>query len=79
MEAKRWAQPDPFTPVVRTASIEAGGKIVSDLADAAFAGDWRIYGRDHAAAACQPPNFGKALTLHLCRAERFYGRYRAPD
>ncbi len=45
VEAKRWAQPDPFVPVVRTASIEAGGKDVTDLANAAFPDDWRIYAR----------------------------------
>ncbi len=45
VDAKRWAQADPFVPVVRTASIEAGGKTVTDLANADFPPDWRIYAR----------------------------------
>ncbi len=45
VDAKRWAQPDPFTPVVRTDSIEAGGKTVTDLTNAAFPDAWRFYAR----------------------------------
>ena len=43
VDPKRWHQPDPFVPVIRTASIEAGGKIVTDFS--APADDWRIYAR----------------------------------
>ncbi len=43
VDPKRWSQPDPFVPVIRTASIEAGGKPVSDLAG--MTDDWRIYAR----------------------------------
>lgn len=45
VDPKRWAQPDPWTPVVRTDTIEAGGKIVTDLAHADFPDQWRIYAR----------------------------------
>src|SRR5439155_12360541 len=43
VDPKRWSQPDPFIPVIRTASIEAGGKIVTDFSQAAD--DWRVYAR----------------------------------
>ena len=45
VDPKRWAQPDPFVPVVRTASIEAGGMVVTSLAGATYPDDWRIYAR----------------------------------
>jgi acetylornithine deacetylase/succinyl-diaminopimelate desuccinylase-like protein len=45
VDPKRWAQPSPFIPVVRTTSIEAGGTIVTDLKNASFPDDWRIYAR----------------------------------
>jgi acetylornithine deacetylase/succinyl-diaminopimelate desuccinylase-like protein len=45
VDPKRWAQPDPFTPVLRTDSIEAGGKPVTDLTNATFPDAWRIYAR----------------------------------
>ena len=45
VDAKRWAQPDPFVPVVRTDSIEAGGTVVTDLSSATFPDAWRIYAR----------------------------------
>lgn len=45
VEVKRWAQPDPFVPVVRTDSIEAGGTVVTDLSHATFPDAWRIYAR----------------------------------
>lgn len=44
VDAKRWAQPDPFTPVIRTDTIEAGGKVVSALPENIPDG-WRIYAR----------------------------------
>jgi acetylornithine deacetylase/succinyl-diaminopimelate desuccinylase-like protein len=43
VDPKRWSQPDPFIPVIRTASIEAGGKIVTDISRPSD--DWRIYAR----------------------------------
>ena len=45
VEPKRWAQPDPFVPVIRTASIEAGGTVVTNISDARISDDWRIYAR----------------------------------
>jgi acetylornithine deacetylase/succinyl-diaminopimelate desuccinylase-like protein len=44
VDAKHWAQPDPFTPVIRTDTIEAGGKLVDTLPDA-LPDNWRIYAR----------------------------------
>jgi len=44
VDRKRWAQPDPFTPVIRTDLIEAGGKTVDALPDA-IPDNWRIYAR----------------------------------
>jgi acetylornithine deacetylase/succinyl-diaminopimelate desuccinylase-like protein len=43
VDPKRWSQADPFIPVVRTASIEAGGKTVTDLSNPSD--EWRIYAR----------------------------------
>jgi len=43
VDPKRWHQPDPFVPVIRTSSIETGGKIVSDLS--APSDEWRVYAR----------------------------------
>ncbi len=46
VDAKRAGlQPDPFQPVLRTDSSEAGGKPVTDLANAAYPDAWRIYAR----------------------------------
>jgi acetylornithine deacetylase/succinyl-diaminopimelate desuccinylase-like protein len=45
IDPKRWDQPDPFRPVIRTDTIEAGGKLVGDIANAQYADSWRIYGR----------------------------------
>ncbi len=42
---KRWAQPDPFTPVIRTDTIENGGKTVTDFTNVTWPDDWRIYAR----------------------------------
>jgi acetylornithine deacetylase/succinyl-diaminopimelate desuccinylase-like protein len=44
VDPKRWAQPDPFTPVIRTDTIEAGGKLVDTLPDT-IPDNWRIYAR----------------------------------
>jgi acetylornithine deacetylase/succinyl-diaminopimelate desuccinylase-like protein len=42
-----WAQPDPWSPVLRTAALEAGGTEVKDwpAAGARVAPDWRVYAR----------------------------------
>lgn len=45
VEPKRWAQEDPWKPVVRTDTIEAGGKVVTDLSHAEYPDAWRIYAR----------------------------------
>jgi len=45
VDPKRWSQPDPFVPVIRTTSIERGGQVVTDLAGATYPDDWRIYAR----------------------------------
>lgn len=44
IDAKRWAQADPFTPVMRTDTIEAGGKLVDALPDN-IPDNWRLYAR----------------------------------
>src|SRR5476651_2086672 len=44
VDPKRWQQPDPFKPVLRTDSIEAGGKPVTEV-PASFPDSWRIYAR----------------------------------
>ncbi|HWC62154.1 MAG TPA: M20/M25/M40 family metallo-hydrolase [Rhizomicrobium sp.] len=44
VDAKRWAQADPFKPVIRTGAIEHGGKTVTDL-NGNISPDWRIYAR----------------------------------
>jgi acetylornithine deacetylase/succinyl-diaminopimelate desuccinylase-like protein len=44
VDAKGWAQPDPFVPVVRTDTIEAGGKVVDALPED-IPDNWRIYAR----------------------------------
>jgi acetylornithine deacetylase/succinyl-diaminopimelate desuccinylase-like protein len=42
-----WAQPDPWTPVLRTAASEAGGTDVKDWpqGSARVPADWRVYAR----------------------------------
>ena len=45
VDPKRWAQPDPFVPVIRSDTIEAGGKIVTGPGSAGYEDNWRIYGR----------------------------------
>jgi acetylornithine deacetylase/succinyl-diaminopimelate desuccinylase-like protein len=44
VDAKRWSQSDPFVPVIRTDSIEAGGQMVSNL-PAQVPDSWRVYAR----------------------------------
>jgi len=44
VDPKRWAQPDPFKPLIRTDSIEAGGKPISEL-PADIPDSWRVYAR----------------------------------
>ena len=46
VDAKRWAQPNPFVPVIRTHAIENGGTVVADISNmTAFPDDYRIYAR----------------------------------
>ena len=46
VDAKRWTQADPFTPVLRTGSIDEGAKEVTDLASrTTFPDNWRVYAR----------------------------------
>ena len=46
VDAKRWKQPDPFKPVLRTGAIEDGAREVTDLASLkTFPDDWRVYAR----------------------------------
>jgi len=46
VDARGWKQPDPFTPVVRTGTIEDGGQLVADLAGRTeFPDGWRVYAR----------------------------------
>jgi acetylornithine deacetylase/succinyl-diaminopimelate desuccinylase-like protein len=45
VDPKRWQQPDPFVPVIRTDTIEAGGKVVTGPGPTGYADGWRIYGR----------------------------------
>jgi acetylornithine deacetylase/succinyl-diaminopimelate desuccinylase-like protein len=46
VDAKRWTQPDPFKPVLRTGTIEQGGQEVHDVAaQSSFPDDWRLYAR----------------------------------
>ncbi|MFN7915611.1 MAG: M20/M25/M40 family metallo-hydrolase [Vicinamibacterales bacterium] len=46
VDPTRWKQPDPFTPVLRTASLEEGGVEVKDVAaQTTFPDEWRIYAR----------------------------------
>ena len=46
VDASRWKQPDPFTPVLRTGSLEEGGQPVTDIASRReFPDNWRLYAR----------------------------------
>ncbi len=46
VDPKRWKQPDPFTPVLRTGSIDEGAREVTDRASlTTFPDNWRVYGR----------------------------------
>lgn len=46
VDASRWKQPNPFVPVVRTDSLEAGGEVVADLATrTSYPDSWRVYAR----------------------------------
>jgi len=44
VDPKRWRQPDPFVPVIRTDTIEAGGLVVNDI-PAQVPDSWRVYAR----------------------------------
>ena len=46
VDRTRWAQPDPFRPVVRAGSLEQGAEEIADVAGrSTFPDDWRIYAR----------------------------------
>lgn len=46
VDARAWKQPDPFVPVVRTGTLDAGAPIVGDVAGRSeFPDDWRVYAR----------------------------------
>ncbi len=46
VEPKKWAQPDPFTPVLRKGSLESGAETVTDIASLKdFPAEWRVYAR----------------------------------
>jgi acetylornithine deacetylase/succinyl-diaminopimelate desuccinylase-like protein len=46
IDAARWQQPSPFTPVLRDARLEDGGKIVPDFTKLSkFNDNWRLYAR----------------------------------
>lgn len=46
VDAKRWKQPNPFTPVLRTGAIEDGARDVTNVASlTTFPDDWRVYAR----------------------------------
>lgn len=40
-----WEQPDPFTPVLRSGSLEEGGEVLSLEGLSSFEPGWRLYGR----------------------------------
>ena len=64
VDARHWHQPDPFVPVIRSASIEAGGTPVTDLSVPSE--EWRIYAR--AAADDKAP-----ITALLCALDALGG------
>jgi acetylornithine deacetylase/succinyl-diaminopimelate desuccinylase-like protein len=41
----QWSGHDPYSPVLRDAALEAGGRIIPYAEQAAFDTDWRIYAR----------------------------------
>jgi acetylornithine deacetylase/succinyl-diaminopimelate desuccinylase-like protein len=45
VDAKAWAQPDPFTPVLRTTRVDRGGTDVSWTGVKRFDPEWRLYAR----------------------------------
>jgi acetylornithine deacetylase/succinyl-diaminopimelate desuccinylase-like protein len=45
VEPKAWQQPDPFKPVLRTARVDASGKIVDLASVTTFDPEWRLYAR----------------------------------
>lgn len=46
VDATHWAQPDPFTPVLRNGTLDSGGQAVTDYATLkTFPDDWRVYAR----------------------------------
>jgi acetylornithine deacetylase/succinyl-diaminopimelate desuccinylase-like protein len=45
VDTRRWQQPDPFVPLIRTDTIEAGGKLVADPLNTPISDSWRLYAR----------------------------------
>ena len=45
VDPSRWAQDDPFRPVLRDGSLDAGANVLDFDAQARFEDDWRIYAR----------------------------------
>src|SRR5262245_8858936 len=45
VEKARWKQPDPFQPILRTDSLEAGAKDIDTAGQSIFPDGWRIYAR----------------------------------
>jgi acetylornithine deacetylase/succinyl-diaminopimelate desuccinylase-like protein len=46
VERDHWMQPDPFVPVLRSGSLDAGAPVVTDVATRTdFPDSWRVYGR----------------------------------
>lgn len=46
VDPKAWKQPNPFTPVVRTGSLEDGGEVVADpFSRTTYPDSWRVYAR----------------------------------
>ena len=46
VNAKGWAQPNPFTPVLRTGRLDEGGREIADAGNQSrYENDWRVYAR----------------------------------
>ncbi len=48
VDASRWVGHDPFTPVLRDAPLEAGGRIIDFPTHEKYDPDWRLYARSAA-------------------------------
>lgn len=45
VDPSRWAQDDPFEPVLRDGKLDEGGRVLDFEAQSQFEDDWRIYAR----------------------------------